>query len=331
MMEYSKHARPWMAALGLTAFLLGASVTPAHAQAPYPQKPVRMIVGFPPGGTTDILARLIAEKLGGKLKQSVVVENQAGASGLIATGYVAKAPADGYTLLFSSSTHAIYPNLYKNVAFDPIKSFTPIGTVAATPYVLVVHKNLPVKNVAELLDYARKHPGEINYAGSSPGTAQHLSWELIKRMSKTDMQYIPYKGSADAFPDLRSGRLQAAIDNVAVMRANIDSGDVRPLAVTSKNPSSVLPGVPTIAPSGLPGFESTGWFGVFAPAGTPKDVVDTLSASLGDIMKSEDVKAKLLVLGAEPLSGSSEDLKNLLAREVKTWSEVIQSAHISAQ
>src|SRR5690606_8570056 len=253
-------------------------------------------------------------------------ENQPGASGLLATSNVAKAKPDGYTLLFSSSTHAIYPELYRNVAFDPVGSFTPVGLVATTPYVLVTHPSMPVKSVSELLEYAKKHPGEINYAGSSPGTAQHLGWELLKRMSETEMQYIPYKGSSEAIPDLATGRIQAAMDNVAVMRQHIESGSVRAIAVTSSEQSNVLPGVPTISESGLAGFSAIGWFGIFAPGGTPQEVVDVVGEALQAVMRSDDVRSKLVTMGAESHSGRAEDLKTLLDSEVSTWRDIIKAA-----
>ena len=330
MVRFSRFKR-WMTALGAVVLAQGLFSANASAQTDFPKQPIRLLVGFPAGGTTDVLARMVAEKLSAALKQPVVVENQPGASGMLATGNVAKARPDGYTLLFASSTHAIYKELYRNVRFDPVESFSPVGLVATTPYVMVVHPSLPVKTVAELISYAKKHPGQINYAGSSPGTAQHLGWERLKRMSGADMQYIPYKGSTDVVADLRTGRLQAAIDNVAVMRQHIQAGYVRALAVTSRKPSSVLPGVPTVAESGLAGFEAVGWFGVFAPAGTPKAVLDTLSGNLQGAMRADGLRNQFATLGAEPQSGSAQDLKKLLADEIRVWSEIIRSANITAQ
>jgi len=314
------------------AATLACLLGPAGAQTAdhYPDRPIRMVVGFPAGGATDVLARLVAQRLGTRLGQSVVVENQPGASGMIATNGVAKARKDGLTLLFASSTHAVYPDLYAKVDFDPVASFTPIGLVAATPYVMVVHPSLPVKSVAELIAYAKAHPGQVDYAGSSPGTAQHLGWELFKRVAQVDMQYIPYKGSSDLLPDLKTGRIQAAIDNVAVMRSHIEDGSLRGIAVTSSEPSAVLPGVPPISAT-LPGFQTIGWFGVFGPAGLPKPIADRLSAELRAVMGEQDVRDRLLGLGAEARDGSAEALRTLLASEVATWSQVIKDAGIKAQ
>ena len=319
--------------LGLVAASAAACAAgPVWSKSAYPSQPIRLMVGFPPGGATDVLARLVALHLGTRLGQSVVVENQPGAGGLLATANVAKAKADGYTLLFASSTHAIYPALYSKVAFDPITSFHPVGFVATTPYVLVVHPSLPVKSMQELLEYARKHPGELNYAGSSPGTAQHLGWELIKRNAKVDMQYVPYKGTGDLIPDLRAGRLQAAIDNVAVMRPHIEEGALRAIAVTGKSASPVLPGVAPIsaAGDGLGDFEAVGWFGMFGPAGMPADVSQVLGAELAAVMQMDEVRQRLLALGAQAQDGSSAALSRMLKREMQTWFPVIQSAGIKA-
>ena len=305
---------------------------PTWAKSTYPAQPIRLIIGFPPGGATDVLGRLIAQHLGTRLNQSIVVENLPGASGMLATNNVAKAKADGYTLLFSSSTHATYPALYNKVAFDPVTSFDPLGFIATTPYVLVVHPSLPVKTMDELLEYARKHPGEINYAGSSPGTAQHLGWELIKRRAKVDMQYVPYKGTGDLLPDLRAGRLQAAIDNVAVMRPHIEEGALRAIAVTSKVESPVFPGVPPIsaAGNGLDDFEAVGWFGLFGPTGLPPEVSHTLSTELAAVMQMDELKKRFLVLGAQAQDGSPAALTQMLKREIQTWTPVIKSAGIKA-
>jgi tripartite-type tricarboxylate transporter receptor subunit TctC len=313
---------------------VGAGVAaPAWAAGrTYPDQPIRLLVGFPPGGATDVLARMVAQRLGARLNQSIVVDNQAGASGLLAAGNAAKARPDGYTLLFSSSTHATYPALYAKVPFDPVSSFQPIGLVATTPYVLVVHPSLPVRSMDELLAYARQHPGQLNYAGSSPGTAQHLGWELLKRAANVDMQYVPYKGSSDLLPDLKAGRLQAAIDNVAVMRPHIEDGSLRAIAVTGKTASAVLPGVPPISAVGgdLRDFEAVGWFGVFAPVGLAPDITQALTGELVASMRSDELKNRLLVLGAQAQDGSADALRQLLAREVQTWTPVIRNAGIKA-
>ena len=320
----------------------------ALAQAQnYPVKSIRMIVAFPPGGTTDVIGRLVAAKLSDHLGQQVVVENRPGASGMIGADAVAKAAPDGYTLLMSSSTHATYTSLYSKVPFDPVKDFEPVSFVGTTPYVMVVHPSLPVQSVADLVRYAKARPGQLNYAAnppsrspapppsgwrnyaaSTPGTAQHLAWELFKRSTGTDLTYVPYKGTGALMPDLLSGRLQAAIDNVAVMTQHVRNGTLRGIAVTSPKRSPLLPELPTIAESGIPGFQAIGWFGVFAPAGTPEPVIRTLSDKIASLLKQPDVLQRMAELGAEAASGGQDDLRKLLANEMAVWGKVIRDAGV---
>ena len=309
-------------AIGLALF-----ATFSQAQS-YPNKSIRMIVGFPPGGTTDVIGRLVAAKLSERLGQPVVVENRPGASGMIGADAVAKASPDGYTLLMSSSTHATYTSLYNKVPFDPVKDFEPVSFIGTTPYVMVVHPSLPVKSVADLLGYAKARPGQLNYAASTPGTAQHLAWELFKRSTGTDLTYIAYKGTGALMPDLLSGRLQAAIDNVAVMTQHVKNGTLRGIAVTSPKRSPLLPELPTVAESGVKGFQAIGWFGVFAPAGTPEPVIKSLSEKIAGVLKQPDVLERMAELGAEAASGGQDDLRKLLASEMLIWGKVIRDAGV---
>jgi len=299
----------------------------AQAQA-YPAKSIRMIVGFPPGGTTDVIGRLVAAKLGERLGQQVVVENRPGASGMIGADAVAKAAPDGYTLLMSSSTHATYMSLYSRVPFDPVRDFEPVSFVGTTPYVMVVHPSLPVHSIADLVRYAKARPGQLNYAASTPGTAQHLAWELFKRSTGTDLTYVPYKGTGALMPDLLSGRLHAAIDNVAVMTQHVRNGALRGIAVTSPRRSPVLPELPTVAESGVPGFQAIGWFGVFAPTGTPEPVIRTLSEKIASVLKQPEMLERMVELGAEAASGGQDDLRKLLANEMAVWGRVIRDAGV---
>jgi tripartite-type tricarboxylate transporter receptor subunit TctC len=309
------------------AIALAVFAALAQAQS-YPAKAIHMIVGFPPGGTTDVIGRLVAAKLSDRLGQQVVVENRPGASGMIGADAVAKAAPDGYTLLMSSSTHATYTSLYSKVPFDPVRDFEPVSFVGTTPYVMVVHPSLPVQSVADLVRYAKAHPGQLNYAASTPGTAQHLAWELFKRSTGTDLIYIPYKGTGALMPDLLSGRLQAAIDNVAVMTQHVRNGALRGIAVTSPKRSPVLPELPTVAESGVPGFQAIGWFGVFAPAGTPEPVIRTLSDKIASVLKQPDMLERMVELGAEAASGGQDDLRKLLANEMQVWGKVIREAGV---
>lgn len=314
-----------------TIALMALSSFTAVAADKYPATPIRMLVGTPAGGTTDIIARLIASKMEQSLGGSVVVYNKPGASGLIASDFVGKASPDGYTLLMASSQVSTYRALYPTTTFDPEKDLAPIGLVATTPYVMVVNPKFPVKTFQELIAYAKAHPGQISYAGSTPGTAQHLGWEIIKRDTGTDMKYVPYKGTGELMPDLLAGRLQAGIDNVAVLTPYIKSGQLRGIAVTSAEPTPLLPGLPTIASSGVPGFRAMGWFGVFATKNTPPAVLDALRKSLSSVMSSPETRAKFNAMGAEPQSGDSKELGTLLHSETVVWSKVIKESHISFQ
>jgi tripartite-type tricarboxylate transporter receptor subunit TctC len=309
--------------------VLAVLIAGPHATAqPYPEKPVRLVVAFPPGGTTDIIGRLIASKLTERLGQQVLVDNRPGAGGIIGTDAVAKAAPDGYTLLLSSSALATYGSLYQKVPFDSVKDFEPVAMVATTPYALVVHPSLPVKSVAELVSHAKANPGGLNYAASAPGGAQHLGWELFKRSTGTDLLYIPYKGTGALMPDLFAGRLHAGIDNVAVLTQYIKNGSLRGLAVTGAKRSALLPELPTMIEAGVPGFQVTGWFGVFAPANTPAPIVKQLNEAVVEIFKQRAVIDRFAELGAELSSGSQDELRKLLASEIDVWGKVIRDAGI---
>jgi tripartite-type tricarboxylate transporter receptor subunit TctC len=307
--------------------IAGASI----AQPAWPVKPVKLVVGFPPGGTTDVLARMLAARLSDKLGQQFVVENRAGASGMIGSDAVAKSPADGYTLLFSSSTLATYQALYPKVPFEAARDFEPIATVATTPYVMVVHPTLPVKNVRDLVAHAKQQPGKLNYAASAPGGGQHLAWEMFKRTTQTDLVYVPYKGTGALMPDLLSGVLQAGIDNVAVLTPHIRSGALRAIAVTGERRSPLLPDVPTAVESGLSGFKVIGWFAVFAPAKTSPAVNQKLASAIGEVLAEKPMRDRMMDLGAEPEGGSPEALRRLLASETEQWGRLIREANITVQ
>ncbi|OZI31011.1 hypothetical protein CAL29_23980 [Bordetella genomosp. 10] len=320
-------SRAVAAVLGL-AMLHAAS---AVAAPDYPDKPVRLIVGFPPGGSTDVLARMVANGLSQKLGRQFIVENKPGASGMIGANEVAKARPDGYTLLFSSSTLATYRALYPTTPFDASKDFEPVSLVATTPYLLVVHPSLPVHSVSELIAYAKAHPGEINYAASAPGGGQHLAWEMFKRMNGVDLLYVPYAGTGALTPDLLAGRLQAAIDNVAVLAQQVRARTLRPIAVTGPKRSALLPGVPTAIESGLPGFDVVGWFAVFAPANTSSQVTARLSQAIGEIMREPAMRKAFEDLGADPDVRGPEALREFLASETSRWGKLIQDAGIKLQ
>ena len=301
-----------------------ATAFPAHAV----DQPIRISVGFPPGGTTDVIARLVALNLGPKLGRSVIVENRPGASGNIAAQLASRAAPDGNSLLFVASSHATNASLYKSLPFDTEKDFTAIGLVATTPYVLVVHPKVPAKSVSEFIALLKSQPGHFNYASSSPGTGQHLAAELFKKMANVDMTQVPYKGSSAAFPDLMAGRTPIMFDNVALMVPHIRSGALRALAITSTKRSRLLPNVPTVAET-LPGYEIEGWFALLAPAKTPPELVREYNTALNAVVSEPAFTNRLSDVGAETMTGTPAMANAYIDKEISRWGAVIRSAHIS--
>ena len=299
----------------------------AWAQA-YPNHSIRLVVPFPPAGATDILARLVAQRLTETMGQSVVVDNRPGAAGNIGSDVVAKAPADGYTLLMCTvSTHAINPNLYSKVPFDHIKDFSPVILVATVPNVLVVNPSLPVYTVADLIKLAKSKPGTLNFASSGSGTSIHLSGELFKTMAGVDMTHVPYKGSAPAVTDLVAGQVQVMFDNLPSALPQIKAGKLRAVAVTSPKRAPALPDVPTIAESGLPGFEAISWFGVVAPAATPAAIVSKLNAEIDRWLQAPETKEQLLGQGAaEAAGGTPEQFAAFIRSETDKWAKVVKES-----
>lgn len=298
----------------------------AHGQA-YPTKPLRLVVPFPPGGSADILGRAIGQKLSEGLGQPVVVENRPGAGTAIAADAVAKAPADGYTLMLGTvSSHAINPALNPKLPFDPVRDFTPISPVASIPFALLVHPSLPVKNVRELVAYARRQPGRLDYSSAGSGTSNHLAGELFESMTGTHLVHIPYRGSAPALQDLIAGRVALMFDLVLTAAPHVKSGAVRGIAVTGATRSTVLPDLPTVAESGLPGYEVSAWFGIFAPAGVPQPVVARLNAEIAKAMAAPDLRQRLVSQGAEPLTSSPAEFAAYLKSEIAKWAKVVADA-----
>ena len=317
--------RSWYLLFGLCLALL----SPAAGGETYPERPVRIVVGFPPGGTTDVIARLVAQALADRMGRSFIVDNRGGASGNIGAEAVAKSPPDGYTLLLTSSTHGTAASLYSHLGFDPVKSFAPIAILASTPYVLVTHPSVPVRSVAELIHYLKERPGELNYASTSPGTGQHLSGELLKRMAGVDIVHVPYKGTGPALPDLLAGRITLMFENVAIMTQYVNAKQLNGLAITSlKGRSPLLPDVPTVAESGLPGFEVLGWFALLAPAGTPPEIVRLLNEESNAVLRTPAVADRLATLGAAPIGGTPAECRAFIEAEIAKWGAVIREAGI---
>ena len=307
--------------------LLAAFALLSHAQAPFPSKPIRIVVPFPAGGTTDILARAVAQKLTETMGQTVVVDNRPGAGGNIGAELVAKSPPDGYTLLMGTvGTHAINASLYAKMPYDHVRDFAPVILVAGVPNVLVVNPSVPANNVQELIAYIKANPGKVNFASSGSGTSIHLAGELFKTMAGVSMTHVPYKGSAPAVTDLLGGQVQLMFDNLPSALPQIKAGKLRALAVTSAQRASALPDVPTVAEAGLPGFDATSWFGLLAPAGTPKDVVAKLNAEVAKWLASPEAREKLASQGAIAAGQSPEDFTRHIAAETAKWQKVVKES-----
>lgn len=311
-------------AFAFTATLLATGA--AFAQA-YPSKPVTMIVPFPAGGTTDIVARLTAQKLSEAWGQPVVVDNRAGAGGNIGSAMVAKAAPDGYTILMGTvGTHAINASLYEKMPYDVVKDFAPITNVAAVPNMLVINPALPVNSVKELIEYGKKNPGKLNMASSGNGTSIHLSGELFKVMTGVQMEHIPYKGSAPALTDMMGGQVQVMFDNMPSAINHVKSGKLKALAVTTATRSPAMPDLPTIDEAGVKGFEAASWFGLLAPAGTPKEIVAKIQADVVKAMKTTDLTEKMAQQGAAAVGNTPDEFAAYIKAELAKWEKVVKAS-----
>ncbi|HEY4665342.1 MAG TPA: tripartite tricarboxylate transporter substrate binding protein [Comamonas sp.] len=308
------------------AALSVAGIAPAAAQN-YPNKPINIIVPFSAGGTTDILARIVGQALGNDLGQSVIIDNRPGAGGNIGGQAAARAAADGYTLFMGTvGTHAINAALYKKMPFDPIKDFAPLSRVANVPNLLVAHPSQPYKTVQELISYAKANPGVVNFGSSGSGSSIHLSGELFKTMAKVDMVHVPYKGSAPAVTDLLGNQIAIMFDNMPSAIQHVRSGKLRPIAVTTAKRSPELPDVPTVAEAGVPGYEATSWFGLWAVAGTPQPVMDKLHASLSKVLKDPAVIKKIADQGGEVTIDTPAQFDAFIKTEATKWGKVVKES-----
>jgi tripartite-type tricarboxylate transporter receptor subunit TctC len=313
----------------LCAFAAVAITCGSAFAQPFPQKPVKLIVGFPPGGGVDIIARSIQQRLSERLGQPVVVENRSGAGGNIAAEQVAHAPADGYTLLVSAvSSLAISASLYKSPRYDLMKELTPVAVVASVPNVLVVHPSVKAANVKEFIAYVKANPGKVNFGSAGSGTTVHFAGELFKSMANIDMVHVPYKGAAPAMADLLGGQVQVMFDFLSAAAPQIKSGKLRALGVTSTKRSPLMPDVPTIAEAGLPGYQVLGSFGVMAPAGTPAEIVNRLNHEIAAVVNLPDVKERLAKSAATPEQQSPEEFAQVLKAEVAKWAKIVESTGV---
>jgi tripartite-type tricarboxylate transporter receptor subunit TctC len=317
--------RQWIVALGVALASGGAM-----AQA-WPSKPISLVVPFPPGGTTDVLARALSEKLSQSLGQTVIVENKPGAGATLGADYVAKSKPDGYTLLVGAVHHTIASSVYKKLPYDFQKDFAPITEIALVPNVLVVNANTPAKNVAELVKLAKAQPGKLNYGSNGNGTAQHLIGNQFENMTGTDLVHIPYKGSGPMASDLLGGQITMSFDTIAPVLPHIKAGKLRALAVTTAKRSSALPDVPTLDEAGLKGFNIGTWFGVLAPAATPKNVLVRLNTEMAKVIQSPEFRKRMDEIGAEPIGNSADQMAQQIKVETEKFAKLVRDAKVTIE
>jgi len=308
-----------------SALILGAWIASAAAQTAYPSRPLRLVSPFPPGGVVDTVSRVVAQKLSESLGQPVVVENKVGAGGNIAAEFVSKAAPDGYTLLMGSiATHAINVALYSRMPYDAERDFAPVSLAATNTNLVVVNPSFPARSIAELIAYAKANPGKLNYGTAGSGTAQHLAGELFKTTAGIDMVHVPYKGAAPGISDLLAGQIPLMFVDISISLPHVRAGRLRALAVTAGKRIPQLTEVPTVAESGLPGFEVNAWFGVFVPAGTPREIVNRLNAGMVRGLAAPEVRERLLALGVEPLTSTPEQLVAFVKSEIAKWGRIVR-------
>ncbi|MCO4889477.1 tripartite tricarboxylate transporter substrate binding protein [Cupriavidus sp. WGtm5] len=329
--RYPKSRAIWTRLRAALVLSAASALLPAAAGAEeFPQHPVRMVLPYPAGGPTDLLARVVAVKMGESLGQGVVVDNKPGASGMIGAEAVARAAPDGYTILANASLHVINPSIQPKMRYDAFKDFVPITQLADVPLVLVVGNASPVKTVQDLIAYARREGGALNFGSAGNASAQHLAGESFKLAARVPMQHVPYKGSAPALTDLMGGQIQLMFDSMPSAMPFIKSGKLRAIAVTTPRRASALPDIPTVAESGLPGFDISTWYGLWAPRGTPAAVVEKLAAHAAAALKRPDVRQQYADMGAEPVGSSPADFARYNAAEGRKWAEIVRRSGAKA-
>lgn len=318
---------------GVAAMLVACSGIASRAEAQiYPNRTISLVIPFAPGGSTSIVGRVIADKMSQLLGQSIVVDNRAGAGGTVGTKYVAKSEPDGYTLLLGyTGTLAIGPSLYKDVGYDPRKDFAPIGMIGNAPSAVVVHPSFPVKSIPELIAYAKANPGKVNFGSAGVGSVNHITGEYFARAAGITLVHIPYKGTGPALTDLLGGHIPMALAPIPPVHANVEAGLLRALAVTGKTRSSLMPDVPTIAEMGLSGFEASLYYGLVAPAGTPRPIIDKLNTELRAALASDEVRKQLGADGTEITPGTPEDYAAFIDTDEKKWSELVKASGVEQE
>ena len=318
--------RPAVLAVAVALIAPSSFVSTSFAQDGYPSRPIRMIVPFPPGGSTDVLGRIVAEELRAAFGQPVVVENKPGAGGNIGGELAAKSPPDGHTLLMAAAgPTVINPSLYARMPYDPARDLAPVSLLVNDHNVMAVHPAVPAKTVAEFIHWAKANPGRVTFGSPGNGTPAHLGGELFNQMAGTSMTHVPYKGSGPAVTDLMAGQISVMIDNMPALLPHAQSGRLRALAVASEARASGAPDIPTVAESGLPGFTVTAWKGLMVPAGTPAPIVAKLNEALKAIVAKPAIRQKLVEMGAEPVASSPQAFTDLIARETKSWAALVKS------
>jgi tripartite-type tricarboxylate transporter receptor subunit TctC len=319
---------PGFARAVVTAVLLAAGAAPIHAQN-YPNQTIKVVVPFTPGGGVDVVARIITPKLSEEMGQSVIIENRGGAGGMVGAAAVAQAPPDGYTFLFGTgSTHGTNPSLYSRISYDPVKDFVPVVLVSSSPLLLVVPASFPAKSVNDLIALARARPGALSFASYGTGSINHLGAELFNSMADIAANHVPYRGSAPALTDLIASRIDYMFDGVSTSLGYIQAQTIRALGVAGPRRTPVLPDVPTIAETALAGFDTTVWFGLFAPAGTAKPIVDLVNEKMNAILASPEIKANFERLGIEPVGGGPQVLANRVQAEMQKWAAIVRAKNI---
>ena len=318
-----------------TAVLIALVSMAAHAAAPagqsYPVKPIRLVVPFPAGASSDIVGRILGDKLAEQMGEQVVADNRAGAGGNLGIGFAAKAPPDGYTMVIATASIAVSPSLYAKLGYDPVKDLAPVARLTSIPNVLLVHPSVPAKTLRQFIDLARAHPRKLNFGSGGAGTTNHLANELLKHLEKIDIVHVPYKGVTQAMVSMMGGEVDEVVMPVSTALPHIRTGKVRPLAVLTEQRIPMLPQVPTGIEAGVAGFTMPLWYGMFAPAGTPREIVSRLSGELVKALESADVRKRLTALGVDPWPGTPEQLGELLRADIERYGAIVRAAGLPKQ